>query len=179
MKSNKFQLNTVYSSPTFCLKLGKAYANAWKFYARLYDEHPQDCDYPKARLLWKEHIEKYATRAYAHFVPVKRTAYYLTLSINRKYQQRFLIRTDENGLEYIIYENTPIYAYDIDELSVDAALQKYNDIFNERNLSRRYIQALMHLETYGYVYVAGGYSENDKRLTTIEELDAAWESKVA
>lgn len=179
MKSNKFQLNTVYSAPAFNLKLGKAYANAWKFFANLYDECPQYCNYPKAKLLWKEHIEKYATRAYAHFVPVKRTACYLTLSIRGKYRQRFLIRTDENGLEYIIYENAPLYAYDIDELSVDAANQKYNDIWNERDLSRRYIQALMHLEEYGYVYVAGGYGENAKRITTIEELNAAWKSQVA
>jgi hypothetical protein len=103
----------------------------------------------------------------------------LTLSINGKYQQRFLIRTDENGLEYIIYENAPLYAYDIDELSVDAAAQKYNDTINERDLSRSYIQALMHLEKFGYVYVAGGYGEDAKRLTTIEELDATWKVKVA
>lgn len=179
MKSNTFKLNAVYSAPTFCFKLGEAYANAWKFYANLYDEHPQDCDYPKARLLWKEHGPKYAAKAYAYFVPVKRTACYLTLSINGKYQQRFRIRTDENGLEYIIYENAPLYAYDIDELSVDGAAQKYKDIINERDLSRRYIQALMHLEESGYVYVAGGYGEDAKRLTTIEELDAALKSKVA
>lgn len=179
MKSNKFQLNTVYSAPTFNLKIGEAYANAWKFFANLYDERPQACDYPKARLLWKEHVEKYATRAYDYFVPVKRSAYYLTLSIRGKYQRRCLIRTDENGLEYIIYENAPLYAYDIDKLSIDGAAQKYNDIWNERDLSRRYVQALMHLEEYGYVYVAGGYGENAKRITTIEELDAAWESQVA
>lgn len=179
MKSNKFQLNTVYSAPAFNLKLGKAYANTWKFYANLYDKHPQDCDYPKARLLWKEHVEKYATKAYNYFTLVKRTTNYLTLSILGKYHRRFLIRTDENGLEYIIYENAPLYAYDIDELSVDAANQKYNDIWNERDLSRRYIQALMHLEEHGYVYVAGGYGENAKRVITIEELDAAWKSQAA
>lgn len=179
MKSNKFQLNTVYSAPTFSLKLGEAYANAWKFYANLYDEHPEDCDYPKARLLWKEHGPKSITKAYAYFVPVKRSACYLTLSINGRYRQRFLIRTDENGLEYIIYENAPLYAYDIDELSPDEALQKYNDIWNERDLSRRYIQALQHLEESGYVYVAGGYGEDAKRVTTIEELDAAWKNRVA
>lgn len=179
MKSNTFQLNAVYSAPSFNLKFGKAYANAWKFYANLYDEHPQDCDYPKARLLWKEHVEKYATKAYAYFVPVKRSACYLTLSIRGKYKQRFLIRTDENGFEYIIYENAPLYAYDIDALSVDSAAQKYNDTINERDLSRRYIQALMHLEESGYVYVDGGYGENAKRLTSIEELDAAWKNRVA
>ena len=179
MKSNKFQLNTVYSAPSFNLKYGKAYANAWKFYANLYDDHPQDCDYPKARLLWKEHCEKYATNAYSYFIPVKRTACYLTISINGKYKKGFLIRTDENGLEYIIYENAPLYAYDIDALSVDAALQKYNDIIKERNLSLQYIQALMHLEESGYVYVADGYGENAKRVTTIEELDAAWKNRVA
>lgn len=179
MKSNKFQLNTVYSAPSFNLIEGNSYANTWWFYANLYDEHPEDCDFPKARLLWKEHCEKYTTKAYAYFVPVKRSACYLTIGISGKYCQRFLIRTDENGLEYIIYENTPLYAYDIDELSSDEALQKYNDIWNERDLSRRYIQALMHLEEFGYVYVAGGYGEDAKRLTTIEELDAAWKNKVA
>lgn len=179
MKSNKFQLNTVYSAPTFNLKHGEAYAKAWRFYANLYDEHPQDCDYPKARLLWKEHGPKYAAKAYAYFVPIKRTACYLTFSINGKYKQAFLIRTDENGLEYIIYENAPLYAYDIDALSVDCAVQKYNDAINERDLSRHYIQALMHLEEHGYVYVADGYGKNAKRLTTIEELDAAWKDKVA
>jgi hypothetical protein len=179
MKSNKFQLNTVYSAPSFSLKLGEAYANAWKFFANLYDEHPEDCDYPKARLLWKEHGPKYTAKAYAYFVPVKRTACYLTLSINGRYRQRFLIRTDENGLEYIIYENAPLYAYDIDQLSPDEALQKYNDIWNERDLSRRYIQALQHLEESGYVYVAGGYGEDAKRVTNIEELDAAWKNRVA
>lgn len=179
MKSNKFQLNTVYSAPSFNLKHGEAYANAWKFYANLYDEHPQDCDYPKARLLWKEHVEKYATKACAYFVPVKRSACYLTLNISGKYRQRFLIRTDENGLEYIIYENAPLYAYDIDTLSVDTAIEKYNDIYNERDLSRRYIQALMHLEEYGYAYILGESCENTKRITTIEELDAAWKNKVA
>ena len=179
MKSNKFQLDTVYSTPTFSFKFGEAYANAWKFYTNLYDEHPEDCDYPKARLLWKEHGLKYTEKTYAYFVPVKRSACYLTLSINGRYSQRFLIRTDENGLEYIIYENAPLYAYDIDVLSADEALQKYNDIWNERDLSRRYIQALMHLEEFGYVYVAGGYGEDTKRLTTIEELDTAWKNKVA
>jgi hypothetical protein len=179
MKSNKFQLNTVYSAPSFSLKLGEAYANAWKFFANLYDEHPEDCDYPKARLLWKEHGPKYAAKAYAYFVPVKRSACYLTLSINGRYRQRFLIRTDENGLEYIIYENARLYAYDIDQLSPDEALQKYNDIWNERDLSRRYIQALQHLEESGYVYVAGGYGEDAKRVTTIEELDAAWKNRAA
>ena len=179
MKSNKFQLNTVYSAPTFNLKHGKAYANAWKFYANLYDKHPEDCDYPKARLLWKEHGAKYAENSYAFFVPVKRSACYLTLSINGKYRQRFLIRTDENGLEYIVYENAPLYAYDIDALNVDGATQKYIDTINERDLSRRYVQALMHLEESGYVYVAGGYGENAKRVTTIEELDAAWKDKAA
>ena len=179
MKSNKFQLNTVYSAPAFNLIEGKSYADIWWFYANLYDEHPEDCYYPKARLLWKEHCEKYATKAYAYFVPVKRTARYLTLGISGKYRQRFLIRTDENGLEYIIYENTPLYAYDIDTLSVDVAIEKYNDIYNERDLSRRYIQVLMHLEEYGYVYISGESCENTKRITTIEELDAAWKNKVA
>jgi hypothetical protein len=103
----------------------------------------------------------------------------LTLSINGRYRQRFLIRTDENGLEYIIYENAPLYAYDIDQLSPDEALQKYNDIWNERDLSRRYIQALQHLEESGYVYVAGAYGEDAKRVTTIEELDAAWKNRAA
>lgn len=179
MKSNKFQLNTVYSAPAFNLAEGEHYINRWKFYANLYDEHPEDCAYPKARLLWKEHCEKYKTGLYIFFVPVKRTSCYLTFSINGSYEQRFRIKTDENGLEYIVYDSEPLYAYDIDELSVDEAANKLSNIKSEASLASRYIQALMHLEEFGYVYVAGGMGENAKRLTTIEELDTAWKNRVA
>ena len=180
MKSNKFQLNTVYSAPSFNLMEGKAYANVWKFYANLYDEHPQDCDYPKARLLWKEHCENYKTGLYIFFVPVKRTACYLTFSINGSYEQRFRIKTDENGLEYIVYDSEPLYAYDIDELSVEEATNKLSNINDEVYLASRYILALMHLEKYGYAYITAIPGGNTSlRITTIEELDAAWKNKVA
>lgn len=174
MKNTSFQLDIVYSSPKHNLKHGEDYAKTLSFYPNLYNDHPEDCPWPKARLLYQEHIEKYKNVLYAYFVPIKRTACYVTFLVNGKYLQRRRVKYSEAGVEYVIIDKLPLHADDIDKASVVENYGNYTKLNNERSAEYRYICALMHLEEYGYVYLNGGDGKDAIRITTIEELNEAF-----
>lgn len=174
MKSNTFQLNKVYSTPSHCLKDANYGNNSANFYSSLYDSHPQDCPWPKAMQMWKDCAKKHNEKHYIFYVPVKRTACYITFSINCSYEQRFRIKTDANGLEYVVIDELPLYAYDLSELSLGEATEKVLNSKAENAKKVAYINNVMHLEEYGHVYIKNEPGKNARKLTTIEELNAAF-----
>lgn len=167
MNNNSFQIGTIYSNIDICAVRGENFRRYMSFYVELYKDHPEDCPWPKAQALYKKLIEKYEKGMIDYFIPFKRTKCFITFKSAYGYISKKKIYKDEDGIEYILYENKRVGA---DEYASETLRQVRANLEQQRQYDTRYIKYLSHLEEYGYVYLS-----NLDKVTSIEALNEVYD----
>ena len=162
--NNTFRINTVYTNGELQLQRASYATNSARFYGGLYKDDASRCPWPISLKMFREQLVKHHL-VFDYFVPIKRTKHFLTIQ-RPNYTQRVKIRVDHLGNEFIEFEGITFYPALCEmQISPETAKMKYD---KERiNIAKevKLINKIMHIEDYGYVYVANG-----TKVTSIEEL---------
>lgn len=163
--SATFQPGSVYSNEKLVAVRSKSIVDHFSFYINLYKGKEEQCPWPKARQLYINHVDNWKNNIINYIIVIRRTKRYLIIETFYGFQEKKLIRYDKNLTEYIILDNVIISANDIMNYDATTAIIKKENEYSARNRGVRFIEKVMHLEEYGYVYLS-----NLERIDSMEKL---------
>lgn len=174
--NNTFKLNHVYSNSAFYAAAAKTAVNLAHFNCSLYKNNPENCPWPKTREYSRQMLNE-TKEVFTYFEVVKRTRCYITVAVNDSYKYTCKIRTDDEGNEFIIADNTVLHAFDMLNLTNDEAKQRFNESRIKYQKMNEFLRDLGDIEESGYTYIAkkkyaadGTCLSNATKIETEEEL---------